>query len=116
MAILTKHILVEVSRKGHACLEAQSGELTIHARLGRASGTSVSPSSINAAVDISDCSFEHSSTATKEFQNTKSLIKKGFDLETTTIANSGFEGSDASRTDYGFAMKRFMLGNSKCGT
>ena len=47
------------------------------------------------------------SISTKEFGSVKRLIKDSFDLE--TVPDSHFEGSDAPQSDYGFAMKRFLL-------
>ena len=47
--------------------------------------------------------------STKEFDNIKRLIREGFDLESMSTTDSGFQGSDAEQTEYGFAMKRFML-------
>jgi len=42
----------------------------------------------------------------------KRLVKEGFELERMSTADSEFQGSDVPQTDYGFAMKRFILGTA----
>lgn len=49
------------------------------------------------------------SSSTNEFTTIRRTINRGFGYDQESVADSGFAGSEAAGTDYGYAMRRFIL-------
>jgi len=55
------------------------------------------------------CDDTTSSSSTNEFTTIRRTVTRGFGYDQESVGDSGFAGSEVAGTDYGYAMRRFIL-------